>query len=133
MLDIDITRDFNDLMTYLARYLHAVERNPDDWLENAETPKQTVNNDVRGRSNKADSQHTSSNHVENTSETISTAKSNDSTHNPAATRKFENSHHVCDFCRTNGHVMWRCNKYLKAPRVPRGFFYHILTLTLAQT
>ena len=58
-LDSDITRNFNDLLTYLTRCLRAVERDPDDWLEIVDTPKQFVNNNVRGRSNKTDFQRSS--------------------------------------------------------------------------
>ena len=90
-----------------------MECNPDDWLETVDTQKQTINNNVRGRSNKTNFQRSSSNLVENTTETVSTAKFNNSTYTPAATGKSEFSHYVCAFCRANGHVMWRCNKYLK--------------------
>ena len=50
-LDHDISRTFSDLMTYLARYIRAVERDPDDWVDTIDPPKKNVNNITRGRSN----------------------------------------------------------------------------------
>ena len=111
-LDSDITRNFNDLMTYITRCLRAVERDPDDWVEHVDAPKKIVNNPARGRSNKTDVQRTSNNLVENNTATVSTVKLNNTTYTPAATGRSDYSHYVCAFCRATGHVMWRCDKYL---------------------
>ena len=98
-------------MKYLAWCLHAVEHDPDDWVELVDTSKTFVNNNVRGRSNKTDFQRASTNLVENNTENVSTAKLNNST--SAATGRSDYRHYVCAFCHGNGHVMWCCDKYLK--------------------
>ena len=78
-------------MTYLARCLHAIERNPDDWVDAVDLPKKLVSNNTRRRSTNTGVPHVSTNLVETTTGTVLTTKLNNPTYNYTATGKTDYS------------------------------------------
>ena len=112
-LNIDSTRKFDDLLKYLTRSIRATEHNPEVWVEITDNSKRTNNNINRGRFTKTDNQRSSSNHVESNNETVSADKVDKTTYAPTASGKPDVSNYVCTYCRSIGHAMWCCEKYLE--------------------
>ena len=110
-------------MKYLARCLHAMERDPEEWGDTADSAKKNISNNTHGRFTNNGIPHVSTNLAVTTVETVTTAKPNNPPYNYSVAGRPNYNQFTCGFCHDVGHVMWRCERYLALNLNTRGRIY----------